>query len=190
MIILFQIDCSLRNKTREDDDVTINAIDKPFDIVIDVDEAMEDLQVHHRMMCTCDRVNTCICVHRRCIIKSTTYHSLAYLKRQTTVSYFVQYTDTKQNVLFGSVKFFFTSKGRTFALINHHPSYSLFSNFFSSSQYHSILSKYIDVYFHVLTLDSPFLDCVSIDGISNMCIIFEKDDHLIATPISVGYEHD
>lgn len=165
-------------------------VDSPFDLLTDADEWMKEIDVHHRILCGCDRITTCIAIYRRCLIKKMVYHSLAYLKRRSTVSYFVQYTDTKQNILFGSIELFFVCRGKTFALINHHTSFDSFSNYFLSSEYHSLLCKCVDVYFHMLNSDSTSVDCVSIDGVQNMCIVFKKRDHLVVTPLSVGYEHD
>jgi hypothetical protein len=142
------------------------------------------------MLCDCRQYSLCVAIYRRCKIKRRVYHSLLYVKRQSTISYFVEYVDDKQKKCYGSVKLFFTCRGRAFALINHHPSHRMFSDFFSSSRYHPVLSKCIDVYFHFLTTGSSFLDCISIDGIVNICIIFETADGLIVTPLSTGYEHD
>ena len=167
-----------------------NKTDNPFDVLINIDEVVKDIAVHHQILCGCDKINSCVVVYRRCLIKTTVYHSLAYLKRRSTISYFVQYVDSKRNTVFGSIKFFFTYRGQTFALINHHPSRDLFSNQFVSSEYHPLLCKCIDIYFHLLVMNSSSVSCIPIDNVQNMCVVFEKKDYLIVTPLSIGYEHD
>jgi hypothetical protein len=85
---------------------------------------------------------------------------------------------------------FFTYKGSSFALIRNHQSQKLFSYMFASSSYHSLISKFIDSYFHILQSDGSTFHHVPIQRILNLCIVFQKDSFIIVIPISNAYEHD
>ena len=149
----------------------------------------DQLSIWHEHVCGCSHTTTCIVIYHRCIIKNQIYHSLRYPKRQSTISYFVQYNDDCYDTLFGSIEVFFKYKGSTFALIHNYPNRNLFSNTFSSS-YHSFLSRCINKYFYIFQPKSSSFHYVSMEKILNLCIVFEKDQFLIATPISQVFEHD
>ena len=109
---------------------------------------IDQLSIWHAHVCGCSHTATCIVIYHRCIIKNQIYHSLRYRKRQSTISYFVQYSDDCHDTLFGSIEVFFKNKGSTFALIHNYPNRNLFSDIFSSSSYHSFLSISTFIYFN------------------------------------------
>jgi hypothetical protein len=118
------------------------------------------------------------------------YHSLIYPRRGSTLSYFVQYSKDCEENLFGIVELFFTCNNKSYALIHNHSVKHLFTDVLLSSKYHFVLLKVLDMYFYVLHRTSTFCDIVTIDSITNLCIIFTFDDSLVVTPLSSSYEHD
>lgn len=118
------------------------------------------------------------------------YHSLSYQRRGSSMSYFVQYSKDDEKDLFGIIELFFTCNNKNYALIHNHSLKNLFTDYFLSSKYHSILLKALNMYFYVLNRTSTFSDIVIVDNISNMCIVFTFDDSLVVTPLSSSYEHD
>ena len=150
----------------------------------------DQLSIWHEHVCGCSHTTTCIAIYHRCIIKNQIYHSLRYPKLQSTISYFVQYSDDCYDTLFGSIEVFFKYKGSTFALIHNYPNRNLFSDIFSSSYYDSFLSKCINKYFYIFQPKSSSFHYVSMEKILNLYIVFEKDQFLIATAISQVFEHD
>jgi hypothetical protein len=80
--------------------------------------------------------------------------------------------------------------GKEYAIINRHMVKSRFSDHFISSYYYSILSKPIDSFFFVLNKVSTQFDVIDINTSMEMCIIFEEDDCLVVSPLSVYHEHD
>jgi hypothetical protein len=161
-----------------------------FDISNITMNKIEELSTWHENVCGCDETTTCVIVYRRCLIRNQIYHSLHYSKRQSTVSYFVQYTTNDHDSLFGSIKYFFTYKGSSFALINNHPSLKQFSDIFISSSYHALLSECINSYFYIIGTNGSSFHHVPMQKILNLCIVFKEDDFIIVTPISAAHEHD
>ncbi|CAF1206930.1 unnamed protein product [Rotaria magnacalcarata] len=148
------------------------------------------LHEYHNALCICDKIDQCISIYRRCRLKHTVYHSLLYRRRGSSVSYFVQYSKGHDDNLFGKIDLFFKCNNKNFALIHNHRLKHLFTDYFLSSNYHDILLKALDVYFYVLHHTSTFTDVVTVDKISNMCIVFTFNDSLVVTPLSSSYEHD
>ena len=161
-----------------------------FDISTASVNSIEELVMWHNDVCGCNQITTCIILYYRCVIKSEIYHSLNYPKRQSSISYFVQYTYHGHDSLFGSIEHFLTYKGSTFAFINNYPIRRPFSEIFASSEYHLLLSKCINSFFYILEANAPSLHYVPIHNISCLCVLFQKENFIIATPISEGYEHD
>ena len=79
---------------------------------------------------------------------------------------------------------------KSYALIHNFSVKHLFTDFFRSSHYHAVLLKALNMYFYVLHRTSNYCDIVTVDSISNMCIVFTFDDYYVVTPLSASYEHD
>ncbi|CAF1092675.1 unnamed protein product, partial [Didymodactylos carnosus] len=91
----YSIDFSLHNKTERK--IAPNGLTDETNQNADT---YGDLDRYHQQICGCNTINKCIAVYRRCVIRDHMYHSLLYNKRQTSVSYFVQYcvnNDNKQH---------------------------------------------------------------------------------------------
>ena len=134
---------------------------------------IDQLSMWHAHVCGCSHTTTCIVIYHRCIIKNQIYHSLRYPKPQSTISYFVQYSDDCHHTLFGSIEVFFKYKGSTFALIHNYPNLNLFSDIFSSSYYHSFLSRCINKYFYIRTSTKVIIvpSCINVENIKLMYCI-------------------
>ncbi|CAM4829295.1 unnamed protein product [Rotaria magnacalcarata] len=186
----FNIDFALQNKNIEHTANNFNMTEGPFDASPKSINIVEKLIMWHEHECGCNQATTCTKIYNRCIINGTMYHSLGYTKRQSTMSYFVKYTNNDHSILFGSIELFFKYKDFNFALINHHINQKLFSDIFSSTSYHSLLSKCINSYYYILQSKASLCHYVPVHHILNLCVVFEKENFIIVTPISRGYEHD
>ncbi|CAF3369017.1 unnamed protein product [Rotaria sp. Silwood2] len=144
------IDFALQKIINQQEVDNVKRNEGAFDITRLSINNIDELLSWHKRVCDCNQTATCIIIYHRCVIKSQTYHSLSYPKRQSTNSYFVKYTNDRRNTLFGAIELFFTYKDSILALINNYPNKHLFSDVFASSSYHSSLSKYIDTYFYLL----------------------------------------
>ncbi|CAF1368385.1 unnamed protein product [Rotaria sp. Silwood1] len=184
------IDFALQKIINQQEVDNVKRNEGAFDITRLSINNIDELLSWHKRVCDCNQIATCIIIYHRCVIKSQTYHSLSYPKRQSTNSYFVKYTNDRRDTLFGAIELFFTYKDSTLALINNYPNEHLFSDVFASSSYHSSLSKYINTYFYLLQAKPSSFHYVPIHKILNICVVFEKDDFIIVTPISQAYEHD
>ncbi len=167
-----------------------HGVDGPFDQTELTAALFHDINQHHLIVCGCDKPYQCVVVFRRCVIAEKVYHSLIYSRRNSTVSYFVQYRKNQNDINFGKIKLFFTSNNQKYALIEHHGIKTKFSNFIKSSSYYGLLCKSIDYFFFVLYSDTSTIHCIPISSIENYCVVFEKTDHIIVTPLSISYEHD
>lgn len=140
----------------------------------------------HSSICDCNNIINCIQFYRRFRNeKEVVYHSLAYKKRQSSISYFIKYAN-----LFGSIMVFMCCNGKEYAVINRHMLKSRFSDHFISSYYYNILSKPIDSFFFVLDKVSNRFDVIDLQNSMEMCIVIEEDDCFIVSPLSVYHEHD
>lgn len=170
--------------------VNLERIEGAFDISNVSMNKIKELFTWHENVCGCNETTTCLIIYRRCLIRNQIYHSLHYSKRQSTVSYFVRYTNNDNDLLFGSIEYFFTYKGSSFALINNHLNIKPFSDIFVSSSYHPLLSECINSYFYILQANGSSFHHVPIQNILNLCIVFEDVNSIITTPVFAAYEHD
>ncbi len=168
---------------------TSHSANGPFDQTELTSSLLLDISQHHLLVCGCDKPYQCVQVFRRCIIDKKVYHSLIYSRRNSTISYFVQYYENNE-INIGKIKLFFTSNNGEYALIEHHGIKTKFSDFFKSSSYYKLLCKSIDYFFFVLYSHTSLVHCVPISSIENYCVVFEKNHHMIVTPLSIYYEHD
>jgi hypothetical protein len=189
-LVQFQIDFALRNRISSNHSLANQTIDGPLDLSDDSSCINNDVYQYHLIICGCDKLHQCVLVYRRCIIDQQLFHSLIYSRRNSTVSYFVQYRGAQNQTLFGKIRFFFALKNQTFAFIEHHSVKKQFSDFFSSASYHDLLCKSVDYFFYVLHPQFLSTQCVPITEIEKHCIIFEMEDQIIVTPLSVYNEHD
>ena len=113
-----------------------------------------DIIEHHLVVCNCGKLDQCLRTCRRCIIDTKVYHSLIYTRRNSTISFFVQYYTNQDDSNFGKIRYFFTSNNDTFAVIDHRESKKKFSNFFISTSYCELLRKSLDSFFYVLYSES------------------------------------
>ncbi|CAF1171092.1 unnamed protein product [Rotaria sordida] len=185
-----RIDFALRNRASSNYSSSLQIIDGPLDKVNLTSSMIHDVTQCHLMTCSCDKPEQCIRVYRRCMIDKRIYHSLIYSRRNSTVSFFIQYNRNQDDSNFGKIRYFFTSNNETFAVIEHHEIKNKFSQFFNLTSYYDLLRKSIDSFFYVLYSKAFSLHYVPITSIRNHCIIFEMTDYIIVTPISVYGEHD
>ncbi|CAF4344652.1 unnamed protein product [Rotaria socialis] len=61
----------------------------------------------HNALCSCDKIDQCISIYRRCRLKHMVYHSLLYRRRGSSVSYFAQYSKGHDDNLFDKIDLFF-----------------------------------------------------------------------------------
>ena len=162
---------------------------EPLDQTDSLLSMTHDIIEHHLVVCNCGKLDQCVHTYRRCIIDTKVYHSLIYTRRNSTISFFVQYYTNQGDSNFGKIRYFFTSNNDTFAVIDHHEIKKKFSNFISTS-YCELLRKSIDSFFYVLYFESSVVHCVPIALIRNHCIIFEMNNCIIASPISGYGEHN
>ncbi|CAF1295528.1 unnamed protein product [Rotaria sordida] len=186
----YEIDFALRNRASSNYSSSLQIIDGPLDKVNLTSSMIHDVTQCHLMTCSCDKPEQCIRVYRRCMIDKRIYHSLIYSRRNSTVSFFIQYNRNQDDSNFGKIRYFFTSNNETFAVIEHHEIKNKFSQFFNLTSYYDLLRKSIDSFFYVLYSKAFSLHYVPITSIRNHCIIFEMTDYIIVTPISVYGEHD
>lgn len=164
--------------------------DGPLDRDMSNRNALNYVNQYHLSVCGCENPEQCVIIFRRCIIDGKMFHSLLYTRRGSTVSYFVRYRHHPNENSFGKIHFFFSFKEETFALIENHSAKDKFSHFFSHSRYSQLLSKSIDSFYCVLSKDFSSMHCVSVNSIENHCIVFERPDCLLVTPLSTYHEHD
>jgi hypothetical protein len=140
----------------------------------------------HTKICNCHDFNKCMKFYRRFKNKKQiVYHSLAYTRRQSSISFFIKY-----GTLFGSIITFMSCNDKQYAIIKRYSTKKRFSDYFSSSVYYKLLSKSIDVFFFVLEKSSFQLDVIDIHSSMQICIVIEEDDCFIVSPLLVYHEHD
>ncbi|CAF4222450.1 unnamed protein product [Rotaria magnacalcarata] len=184
----YNVDFTIHNQPNSHSSSRTIEIDELFDIhESSISGALHEC---HNALCSCDKIDQCISIYRRCRLKHMVYHSLLYRRRGSSVSYFVQYSKGHDDNLFGKIDLFFKCNNKNFALIHNHRLKRLFTDYFLSSNYHDILLKALNVYFYVLHHTSTLTDVVTVDNISNMCVVFTFNDSLVVTPLSSSYEHD
>ncbi|CAF3601711.1 unnamed protein product [Rotaria socialis] len=93
----YEIDFALRNKASSHDATDEKNIDGPLDQT-DLSSMTHDIIQHHL----------------------TVYHSLIYTRRNSTISFLVQYYTNQGDPSFGKIRYFFTSNNKTYAVIDHH----------------------------------------------------------------------
>ncbi|CAF1278892.1 unnamed protein product [Rotaria sordida] len=189
-VCFIRIDFALRNVAKTNEPASLCSVDGPFDQTELTPTLFLDIHQHHLIVCGCDKPYQCVQVFRRCMIDKKVYHSLIYFRRNSSISYFVQYRQNQNGINFGKIKFFFTSNHGRYAFIEHHEIKTKFSKFFKSSSYYDLLCKSIDYFFFVLHSSVSSTHCVPISSIENYCIVFENTHHIIVTPLSIDYEHD
>lgn len=180
----------MRNKSSLNRSNSKESPDGPIDEVDLSSSMVQDIIQSHRMICNCDKLDQCVHIFRRCVIDRKMYHSLIYSRRNSTISYFVQYYEKQEDCKFGKIRYFFTSNDKTFAVIDHYKVKNNFSEFFISTPYYKLLRKSINTFFHVLSSHSSSVNCVPVALIRNHCIIFEMTNYIIVTPLSAYDEHD
>jgi hypothetical protein len=185
-----QIDFAMRNVTSTNTPTTANHTDGPLDREMSNPSAFDDVNQHNISFCGCDEPGQCMAIFRRCVIDGKMFHSLIYTRRGSTISYFVRYRHHLNDNLFGKIRFFFSMNQETFALIENHPLQAKFSEFVSHSTYYQLLSKSIDSFYFVLSNESSSMHCVPVNCIENHCIVFERLDCILVTPLSICHEHD
>jgi hypothetical protein len=146
----------------------------------------------HEELCGCQQARDCFNVYRRFIINQQMFHSLIYNKRGRSISYFVQYFSDQTSAQFGIIELFFTikSKNKSYGVIHDYPVKQKYSNYFKNSKYFRLLEKPLDLFFFIVENAPVRKKIVRTDLIKKHCIIFEKNDFKIVTPVSVYNEHD
>ncbi|CAF4978365.1 unnamed protein product, partial [Rotaria magnacalcarata] len=86
----YEIDFALRNKASSHDATDEKNIDGPFDQT-DLSSMTHDITQHHLTVWNCGSFDQCLRIYRRCVIDKKVYHSLIYTRRNSTISFFVQY---------------------------------------------------------------------------------------------------
>lgn len=184
----YNIDFSIHNKKK-----FVQILDGPIDRSNQNASEHEDARELHSDLCgICDNVNSCFTIYRRFVIRQQTYHSLIYNKRQTSISYFVQYLfhNDVNDRRFGIINYFFTHMNEAFAVIQYYPRRSLYSDCFRKSKYFSLLKSPLDSLFFVLEKYHLQTDVVNVNWISSHCIVIEMENSLFVTPVSSYNEHD
>ena len=140
----------------------------------------------HEKCCGCWDTKNCIQFYRRFRNqRQIVYHSLAYTKRQSSMSYFVKYGS-----FFGAIIVFIHCNGKQYAIINRYSIKKKFSDYLISSNYYNVLLKSIDSFFFVLEKQSHHVDITDIISITDMCILIEEENSFVVSPISSSHEHD
>ncbi|CAF3327366.1 unnamed protein product [Rotaria socialis] len=172
----------------------IRVVDGPLDVCLVRQEnpLFHELSNYHQK--SCDRNNYCQCIKtfRRCLIFKKMYHSLQYVKRKNTTSYFVKYLFRPGNFEFGSIKVFFQHQQQTYALIQHFQVINAFSDYLKDSRYYGLLKQAIDNFYFVLK-KTNITRIVLVEKIQTHMIVFQnipEKAFILATPISAITEHD
>lgn len=183
----YSLDFALHNRMP----VHVCAVDDLLDKQEDRDAAnFPEIERQHGTVCSCSDPSTCVSIYRRCQWQQKIYHSLLYTKCKKSISYFVQYhMDDRLN--FGRIALFFRCNNAMFALVHRHQRTGLFSEQFSSSPYYSLIKEPVDRYFFILKHESSSpLECVPICQIRTHCVIFDRADSFVVTPVTTHHEHD
>ncbi|CAF3256097.1 unnamed protein product [Rotaria socialis] len=136
-------------------------------------ELFNELNNYHKQNCLCSDFYECIKTYRRFVLFNKIFHSLQYIKRKTTNSYFVQYLYRSEQPEFGIIKVFFQHRRYTYALIQNFQVVNAFSEYFKESQYYALLKQSIDkIYFVLKRTNNSRI--VLADKIQRHLIIFEN----------------
>lgn len=184
----YNIDFALSNildSAKEAQDGPIDPINQSANTIRYADDC-------HQRLCGCNGLDKCLVLYRRCFVRERLFHSLLYQKRQRCISYFIQYSsnDDGEQRHFGAIEYFFTCHGKSFALVHRYPVKQLYSEFYRTSRYFSLLKKALDSFFFVLKSESSQLDVILVEQICIHCIMIEENEYFIVTPISSYNEHD
>lgn len=166
--------------------------DGPFDVSNFSEIDSDVLRRVHLDMCGCVDVENCCIVYRRLRLKEVTFHSLIYQRRQSSISYFVQYsrTSNKQHTRFGIIEYFVVISGRSYAYIRQHKIKRLYSDTFLQSSYYFLLRNTLDALYFCLEKHHEHCEIAPIECILNHCIITERPDELLVTNYVSYQEHD
>ena len=146
----------------------------------------------HQRLCGCLSIGQCIIGYRRCRTEKKLFHSLSYSRRKRSCSYFVRCQDKDLGeFFFGKIVVFFMCKCLAFALIQIYQCQGSFSDLLRSSRSYFLVKNSVDRLFFLLS-GTPSLElrAVSINSIVDHCIVFNHEQHLIATPVSSYDEHN
>lgn len=187
IVHFYNIDFCLHDKKKQN-----TVVDGPCDPTDTPRNSYGYLKEFHSRVCGCDHFVLCVKAYRRYIIHQRMYHSLLYTKRQSSISYIVQYISTFNDPKkrFGIVDLFFISNGFSYAAIKYYPFKQLYSEFFQGSSYYQLLKEPIDRLYFVLDKCYCELEIVSVERILNHCIVIEKKHYLLVTNILSYNEHD
>lgn len=183
----YSIDFALQQKKQK---TTI--INGPKDRCNVSPEEFDIVNKYHSSICRCNQINSCCEFYRRFTVHEKTFHSLIYIRRMDSISYFVRYssqTITKPD-RFGSIALFFTCNGQGYAVIRNHRLQHRFSDQFKQSSYYHVLKEPIDRLYYVLDKDYRQNDLVPVELILNHCIIVEQNDSIFVTNVLSYNEHD
>lgn len=120
------------------------------------------------------------------------YHSLQYVKRKKSISYFVRYLSRFDHFEFGAIHVFFQQQGQTYALIQSFLVTYAFSDCFKESRYYELLKEPIDNFYFVLKKTNQHR-IVSVERIEKHLITFEDIPErglILTTAVSSMTEHD
>lgn len=147
---------------------------------------------YHKKNCDCNNYHACFKTYHRCLIGKKMYHSLQYVKRKNTISYFIKYAIGGDNFEFGAIKVFFQYKQQTYALVQNFQRVNAFSDYLKESRYYNLLKQSIDTFYFVLK-KTNINRFILVKDIEKHMIIFQgilNKDLILATPISSITEHD
>lgn len=147
---------------------------------------------YHARNCSCNVVQGCIKYYRRCTLRRRVYHSMKYLKKKKTISYFIQFRSTASEFNFGKILLFFSQQGQTLALIQQFVYCQRYSNYFKSSCYYDIIKKPLDLYYFIVKETNRYT-VIDVHDIITYVIPFKNSEDastVVVTPIHCTYEHN
>lgn len=129
----YNVDYALQSKKK-----TSHVVDGPLDVIEQICYQYKQL---HEAFCSCENINGCLSIYKRCIINRNIFHSLLYMKRGRSTSYFVQYRDEQNHFKFGTIKLFFqiASSRITYVLIDRYDVIMKYSSYFKQSKYYHLI---------------------------------------------------
>ena len=156
------------------------------------DPLFHELSVHHQNICLCNDYHKCIKTFRRCYVFQKMFHSLKYVNRKNTISYFVQYLFASNQIEFGIIKLFFQQHEQLYALIQNYHVVNAFSDYLKDSQYYGLLKLPVDNFYFVLK-KTNLSRIILVEKIPKHLIIFQdilEKTLILATPVSSMTEYD
>jgi hypothetical protein len=140
----------------------------------------------HDKICNCFNIRNCSRFYRRLMDKKkVVFHSLAYQKRQSSISYFIKYGS-----LFGAVLVYMFCSNDQYAIVKRYKNKKRFSDHFISFPYYALLAEPVDNFLCVLEKETLEYDVVNVNSSIYMCIIVEENDLLYVSSVFVYHEHD